>query len=275
MKRKFVYIILLFLANQFACRISDNGPVATDDSVYPPLPAITIQWTDDNSIVCFGTSLTYGYCGGSPPVVGPIFPRNIFDRKKESLILGLDEIKNEYKQCEGDSTYPSFLQDSLRIKVYNQGYVGARTSYALSLLQDSVLSKKPALVLLEFTANEFLMGTPVHTADSLLSLLVQRIIDDSIKVILLSFINPAMVYSANRPYWTEDDIARAMEYWNMLNGVAARYSLPFINYPFRGIFGHADLMSDMFHPNGKGYKKWADNIYYALIETFKMNGMMK
>jgi lysophospholipase L1-like esterase len=61
----------------------------------------------------------------------------------------------------------------------------------------------------------------------------------------------------------------------MLTGLAARYALPFIDYPLRGVFGHPDLMSDRLHPNGMGYKIMAENIFFALIDTFDKNGMLK
>jgi lysophospholipase L1-like esterase len=139
-----------------------------------------------------------------------------------------------------------------------------------------VLSKKPVLVLLEFSANECLGGYPAHDADTLLSALIQRIIADSVKVVLLSFIHPEMIDLARKIFWTQEEADLAYEYWYMLNSMAARYSLPFINYPLKGIYGNLNLMSyDMIHPNGAGYNKMATNVYQALIETFRTNGMLK
>ena len=209
----------------------NNSPITT----YPSLPAMTVPWTNQNSIVCFGTSLTYGYGAG--------------DKKYfiATPIWGGSSVNNT---SVGDSSYPRFLQEALRINVVNQGYVGARTSYGITLLNDSVLSKKPVLVLLEFGANEFLQKVAAHDVDSVLSLLVVDIVQSGTQVVLLSFINPDMTRFMGSEYWTTQDSIRAIEYYNMLSNLSIRYSLPFIDYPLRGVFGYPELMSDNLHPNG-------------------------
>jgi len=218
-----------------------------------------VPWTDQNSIVCFGTSLTYGYgAGGRGGIPGPVWagsPGN------NTVVV--------------DSSYPRFLQEELRINVFNQGYVGAEASDGITLLNDSVLSKKPVIVLLEFGANEILREVAVHEADSVLSLLIVDIAQSGSQVVLMSFINPAMTRFMRNGYWTTQDSIRAIEYYNMLSDLSIRYSLPFISYPLRGVFGYPQLMSDNLHPNGMGYKIMEENIYQALSATFQKNGMLK
>jgi lysophospholipase L1-like esterase len=289
---------------QLSCKqVTENDPVSDPELPYPPLPAITLQWTEQNSIVCFGTSLTYGYGAGEKkpfckteeptiPVLGRSALQPSYSKRANYIHFTTDQILNLTKAheqrlalfykatgvcsaCVGDSSYPRFLQEYLQVKVYNQGYTAARTETGLDVLQDSVLSKNPVLVLLEFGANDFLQKVDVHRADSLLSLLIQRIINAGPKIVLISFIHPDVANYIDRQYWTTEDSILGIAYWNMINDVAKRYSLPLIDNPFKGIGGHPELMSDIVHPNGEGYKKMAENIYYALIETFKNNDMLK
>ncbi|MBI2428235.1 MAG: hypothetical protein HYV29_05465, partial [Ignavibacteriales bacterium] len=140
---------------------------------------------------------------------------------------------------------------------------------------DSVISKKPALILLEFGANDFLRNTSAHTADSLLNLLVDRIKQSGTQVVLLSFIHPNMLQYASAGGWSSEDSILALEYSTMINQVAQRNSVLLIDYPLKAIFGNKSLMSDALHPNGEGYRTMALNVYSALIRTFEQNGMVK
>lgn len=259
--RRIVIVIVVCCLCFLSCeKDSPTGPNAG-------LPALTIPWADQNSVVCFGTSLTYGYGAAgrvfhfAPPSVGPVGGGGSGGDAPPVVV--------------GDSSYPRFLQEQLRITVYNQGYVGARASYGLQVLSDSVLSKSPVLVLLEFGANEFLQGVDAHQTDSVLSILAQDILQTGCRVALVSFINPDMARFMSSGNWTSQDSIRALQYYSMLSDLAGRYSIPFVDYPLRGVFGYRQFMSDNVHPNGIGYKKMEENIFSALYNTFETNGMLK
>jgi acyl-CoA thioesterase I len=285
MNRLILSLSVFCLLLQFSCK--ESNPVEVP---YPPLPAMTLPWTTENSIVCFGTSLTYGYgAGAKNPFCkqsGPTFGRTSYIHFTTGEILRLTALHEQhvaalYKRaggcfsCTGDSSYPRFLQEALKIRVYNQGYTAARINTALDVLQDSVLSKKPVLVLLEFGANEFLQNVDPHVADSLLGIVIQELLAGGTKVVLLSFINPDMGKYMATGTWNAQDSVDALAYYTMLKNVAAKYSLPFIDYPLLGIFGHPELMSDQLHPNGEGYRRMAENVFFALIDTFSRNGMLR
>jgi len=259
MKYKILLPLLLVSILQFSCEQA-TGP-GSGELYFPPLPTFTIEWNEQNTLVCFGTSLTYGFGAGEKRLTGGI-----------GWVGGGGGSNNSYT---GDSSYPRFLQEKLKIKVLNKGYVGARTSYALSILNDSVLSQKPALILLEFGANDFLWNTPAHVTDSLLSVLITQIQQRGIKVVLLNFVHRDMLQYVNSGGWTAQDSLLALDYISMLTSVAQRFSLPNIEYPLQGVFGHPTMMSDELHPNGIGYKRMEENIYVALSLAFQKNGMVK
>lgn len=251
------WIVVFYCISLYSCHqaTENNSPLTSTQS----LPALTVPWTNENSIVCFGTSLTYGYgAGGKGKPPGPIW---VGSSGNNTVVV--------------DSSYPRFLQEKLRINVFNQGYVGARASYGITLLNDSVLTKKPVLVLLEFGANEFLQGVAAHDVDSVLSLLIVDIGQSGSQVVLLSFINPDMTRFMGSGYWTTQDSIRAIDYYNIFSNLSIRYSLSFIDYPLRGVFGYPQFMSDNLHPNGAGYKRMEENIFQALSATFQKNGMLK
>jgi len=260
MKFRYLYLLFFFALIQFSCENLNDA--ASSNVPYLPLAPFDVQWNEQNTLVCFGTSLTYGY-GAGAKTFNPAGPIGIPGGTTPS-------IKNT-----GDSSYPRFLQEKLKIKVINQGYVGARLSYALTLLNDSIIAKKPALVLLEYGANDFLWSISARTSDSLLSLMVTQLQNKGVKVVLLSFINPDMLQYMSSGSWSSEDSILALQYNSMIKNVAARFAVPLIDYPLKGIFGHPELMSDGLHPNGIGYKRMEENIFYALIKTFEKNGMLK
>lgn len=260
MKSIIFIIIVVCITLQFSCdSISDTE---STNVPYLPLEAFDVQWNKQNSLVCFGTSLTYGYGAGAKKF-DPSGPIGI-PGGTTPVVINI-----------GDSSYPRFLQEKLKIKVINQGYVGARLNYALTLLNDSIISKKPALVLLEFGANDFLWNISAHISDSLLSLMITQLHNKGVKVVLLSFIDPDMLHYSQTGNWSSEDSILALQYQSMIKNISARFAVPMIEYPLKGIFGHPELMSDALHPNGIGYKRMEENIYYALIKTFEKNGMLK
>ncbi len=259
--KSIIFIIVVVCSTlQFSCdSISD---AESSNAPYLPLDAFDVQWNEQNTLVCFGTSLTYGYGAGAKK----------FD---PSGPIGIPGGTTPVVINTGDSSYPRFLQEKLKIKVINQGYVGARLNYALTLLNDSIISKKPALVLLEYGANDFLWNISAHTSDSLLSVMVAQLQNKGIKVVLLSFINPDMLQYSNNGTWSSEDSILALQYNSMIKNISNRFAVPLIDYPLKGIFGHPELMSDALHPNGIGYQRMEENIYFALIKTFERNGMLK
>lgn len=275
---KFLPVALMGLSVLLSSCDHSTGPTFITNDIQP-LPALNIPWNKDNSVVCFGTSLTYGFRFYLNWVRLPL---TLPSPSKES---NPGDTLNEYVKkyidilstisFDVDSSYPAYMGMRLRIAVYNEGYVGATITRALSLVQDSVLNKKPALVLLEFGANDFLRGVSADTAEVQMRQLVETILHYGAKVVLISFFNPDMINRVppDYPLLAKADLARA--YFEMLKGVSKRYSIEIVDYPLKGIFGDKRYMSDLIHPNGLGYKKMEENISQALLYTFYQNGMLR
>lgn len=231
------------------------------------LPSIEIPWDSTNSVVCFGTSLTYGFILNGD-IIGP--------RKNQRI--SFDYLQNKMSDLlfyhQADSAYPHCLDNKLRLKVYNQGYVGATVENALEVVQDSVFNLNPALILLEFAANDFLMDKDVNETEERLCRLIDKILTFGSKVVLISFVDE---YTTNHPpeshfLYDKKDFVR--EYYEMLKQTSEKYKILFIDDCFFEIFYIEEYMSDSIHPNEMGYKKMADNITISLMNTFLKNKML-
>ena len=226
----------------FSCDSKPSGPPAEDEG-------LSIAWTEENAIVCMGTSLTFGYGAGCRVLP----PR---------------------ADCEADSAYPALLQERLSISVVNLGFPGATSAEGLSKV-DEALSHAPVLVILEFGANDFFREVPVAVVRNNIATMIERLQARAVQVALLSFVHPDMVPGTPESHFLLEHVETSLEYHAMLAGLAAEYDLPVVDYILEGIWGHPELMYDWVHPNGRGYVKMEENIFRGLKEVFETSSMLR
>ncbi len=259
----FTYWSRVLLTGVVILFASCDEPVSPTQS--EALPSIDVPWTVQQSLVCFGTSLTYGFMWQqSGRSVNPLFSQHDSRMSYTSVVTPPPTY-----------AYPALLDSTLKIRVYNQGYPGATTQRALEIVADSVFRWNPALVLLEFGANDFLQ----HIQDSLVEQRLGRLIDTihsfGSKVILISFLNPEMIAILPSNHFLYSRRQEAPVFLEMLRRVASNHSILFVEYAMRGIYWNTSMMSDEFHPNQAGYRRMQQNISRALVNTFQKNGMLK
>lgn len=218
------------------------GPDVGDDGQ-------AIEWTAENSIVCLGTSLTFGYGSGCKQLPPPA-------------------------SCDADSAYPALLQERLRLPVVNMGIPLSTSGGGLGRL-GGVFAHNPVLVIIEFGGNDLIRGVQVETARANMVGMIEGIQRRGVKVALLGFLHPDMIELTPPGHRLERDVAGALAYHEMLTGLAEEYELPLVDYILEGVWWEADLMYDDVHPNGRGYLLMEENIFHGLEETFQASGMIR
>jgi len=230
----YVFVILLFALLLTSC---ENSTEPEEPS--PSLPAISVDWNSNNTIVCFGTSITKG-------------------------------------EAQSAMSYPALLDEELLIDVVNSGIWGFTAEKGIEWFDNLVLSKNPALVILEFGANEFLQEIDVNVAEANIDSLIRMLQSNDIKVVMLSFINPDMIENIPPDTPLYDGVEAANAYYSMLVGLANKYNLLIDDYIYRGIWGDPTLiMPDGVHPNDMGNQQLKENIFNSFYNTFETNGMLK
>lgn len=237
-------ILFIFLFNFSSCNKDDSNPSENAGGS-------KIAWTNENTIVCFGTSITYGYGAGWRK--WPYDPSNSGDR---------------------DSSYPSYIQDRLKIKVVNMGAPGAKTKEGIRLA-DSAYIYKPSIILLEYSANDFLSGIKADSAEKNMNRIVEIFLKKGYYVAILSFVNPDMIDKTPSGHYLQSQKDLAGEYYDMLKRVAQKYNLFFVDYIYKNIWYNPRLFSDAIHPNGEGYRIMADNVFESMQGIFSASGMLK
>ncbi len=127
--RCFNSVYYIFVILLFSLLFTSCESSTEPEKPNPSLPEISVDWNSSNTIVCFGTSITKG-------------------------------------EAQSTMSYPALLDDDLVIDVVNSGIWGSTAEKGIEWFDNLVLSKNPALVILEFGANEFLQEIDVNVAEA-------------------------------------------------------------------------------------------------------------
>ncbi len=142
--------------------------------------------------------------------------------------------------------YPDVLQrliDSAgyRYRMVNMGVSGDTTSDGVERLP-SVLALHPAIVILEFGANDGLRGQPVSSVKANLAVIIEALQKAGVRVVLAGMTLP-------RNYGPE----YIQSFDRLYVDLADRYKLVRIPFFLDGVGGHADLTQpDGLHPTARG-----------------------
>jgi len=175
------------------------------------------------NIICFGDSITFGYGAG-----------------------------------QGED-YPTALAKLVTIPVLNKGIDGDTTSEALKRLQSDVLDRKPLVVIIEFSGNDFLKKIPREITINNIREMIRRIQSRGAMVAIV-------------------DISAGLflqDYRGLLSKLAKEEDAIFIPSILGGIITNPSMKSDFLHPNARGYKLIAERIHRALAPYLKKNSILR
>lgn len=167
----------------------------------------------------------------------------------ETIVAFGDSLTAGYGVSNTDN-YPAQLSRLIDEPVINMGISGETTAQALARI-NTVVAKDPKIVLITLGANDLKKKIPAQKAFSNLKKIVDIFHQHGALVVILGIDIP---YFSND--YADDYIKFAKEYGCLL--------VPNI---LNGLFGHSDLMVDTVHPNAKGYKIIANEIY-PIIEEY-------
>jgi len=155
-------------------------------------------------------------------------------------------------------TYPDVLQRQLdsrgyRYRVENLGANGDTTQDGLARLA-MVLAEKPAIVVLEFGANDGLRGQPVAITEGNLAKMIEQLQAARVRVVLAGITLP--------PNYGPAYIRR---FDAMYPRLAAKYKVKLIPFLLAGVAGNPQLMQrDGLHPTAEGAQVVAGTVRRAL-----------
>jgi len=143
--------------------------------------------------------------------------------------------------------YPSQLSEMIDTEVINAGIPGETTAGALKRI-DEILEQTPGTVLITLGGNDLKNGIKRDIVFRNLELIIQKIQDKGALVVIGGIDIP----------FRGKNFARAYK------DLAEKTGSVFIPDILEGIMGKPGMMSDMIHPNSKGYTIMAQHFYTAL-----------
>jgi lysophospholipase L1-like esterase len=136
------------------------------------------------------------------------------------------------------------LSRRLGTTIVNAGQSGDTTGAALVRLERDVLALNPRIVVVLLGGNDYLRRIPTKETFANLDSIVDQIREHGAAVVVVG----VAVGLMTDPYRAEYE------------ALAERRSAGLVPDILDGIIGHADLMSDSIHPNGRGYAMIADRL---------------
>jgi len=221
--RGIVFLLFVAASISLACGRANPKREAVPDSGAEAVSSAVPQARNELPIiVAFGNSLTAG--------------------------SGVDPAQN----------YPSKLQERIdaaryRYRVVNAGVSGDTSAQGLNRVQ-AVVALRPAIVIVEFGANDGLRGLPVDATRQNLVAIITRLQSASAEVILAGMQMPPNY----GPRYTET-------FRNIFSDLSMQYRTALIPFFLEGVGGHAELnQEDGIHPTAEGYDIVVENVWKVL-----------
>jgi acyl-CoA thioesterase-1 len=197
-----------------------------------------------------------------PEPISPVAKTEAAPDNRPKIVAFGDSLSAGFGLAAGQS-YPDDLQRLLDAAHYpyqivNEGVSGDTTTDGVQRLSD-VIALHPAVVILEFGANDGLRGVPVTEAYKNLTTMVEALQKSRARILLAGMTLP-------RNYGPE--YIHAFE--QMYPDLARKYHLARMPFLLQDVGGHSDLtQSDGLHPTAEGARIVAHNLMPYLIPLLR------
>ena len=197
-------------------------------------------------LVCLGDSLTAGFGATTP---------------------GRDD---------KSKSYPAYLQNKVNIPVINAGVSGDTTAQGLARVDSGVLSHKPQIVIICLGGNDFRLQNPAATIKENLQKIINKVNNGSRVIYLAKFYTDAMIRDLCNMYGITDAAAQTViisQLDNVFTTLASENNVILIDNIWNGVWGIH--MSDIIHPDARGYEIMANNIFNVIQPYLQANDLLK
>ncbi|EMS2414802.1 arylesterase [Neisseria gonorrhoeae] len=165
-----------------------------------------------------------------------------------STVLALgDSLTFGYGANPGES-YPAQLQKLTGWNIVNGGVSGDTSAQALSRLP-ALLARKPKLVIVGIGGNDFLRKVPEEQTRANIAKIIETVQKENIPAVLVGV-----------PHITLGALFGHLSDHPLYEDLSEEYGIPLFGGAWAEILGNNNLKSDQIHANGKGYRKFAENL---------------
>jgi acyl-CoA thioesterase I len=188
----------------------------------------------------------------------PAHPSNSPVQDQRPVIVAFGNSLTAGQGVDSEMNYPAKLQAKIDAagyhhRVVNAGVSGEITSQGLDRLQ-SVCDFHPAVVIIEFGANDGLRGLPIETTRQNLAAIIKGLKSTGAKLLLAGMLIPPDY----GPQYTS-------AFRGIFPSLTKEYSIALIPFFLDGIGGRPEFnQEDGIHPTAEGYDIVAENVWRVL-----------
>lgn len=175
-----------------------------------------------------------------------------YPTKVDGPIIAFGDSLVEGVGAKPDESFVSRLSEKIDEPIINMGVAGDTTQNGLGRL-NTLLDKKPRIVLLLLGGNDYLRRISKEETFNNLRTMIKRIQDTGAIVILLGV----------RGGLLQD------HYDNEYKRLAKDTGSVYVENVLAGLINNPEFMYDSIHPNALGYEKIAEKIYPKLVEVLE------
>lgn len=165
-----------------------------------------------------------------------------------STVLALGDSLTYGYGANPDESYPAQLQKLTGWDIINGGISGDTSAQALSRLP-ALLARKPKLVIVGIGGNDFLRKVPEEQTRANIAKIIETVQKENIPAVLVGV-----------PHITLGALFGHLSDHPLYEDLSKEYGIPLFGGAWAEILGDNNLKSDQIHANGKGYRKFAEDL---------------
>jgi acyl-CoA thioesterase-1 len=217
------------------------------------------------AVISIALCFTFARCGTKDTNEETLEPKNIplssdMPDKDDTrpILVALGNSLTEGSGVDPAQNYPAKLQARIdaagySYRVVNAGEAGETSAQGLNRIE-SILDLHPAIVIVEFGANDGLRGIPAETTRRNLEEIVAKLQSAGVAVVLAGMEMPPNY----GPQYTS-------AFRNIFRSISKEQGVTLIPFFLEGVGGHPELnQTDGIHPTAEGYDIVVENVWKIL-----------
>jgi lysophospholipase L1-like esterase len=195
-------------------------------------------------------------------------PKKLEINGKSTIVCFGDSITYGYGADSIETSFPMILQERINIPVINSGVNSDTTADGLRRIEGDVLEYNPIIVIIYFGGNDLYYRKKrlsINKIENNFKEMIQILDNGNREIYIIRFFNNQM------RFW--DFFFR---FDRMLDRIQKEYpNVRIMKNIWEGVWGKREYKYDYTHPNSKGYKIIANNIFSEIKDVLEYNNLVK
>jgi acyl-CoA thioesterase-1 len=217
--------------------------------------------------ILFTSLIVLNCCNSNQKITG-VEPSKLTITGNSTIVCFGDSLTFGHGADTINDSFPMVLQEKIKIPVINSGINDDTSADGLARIQRDVIDHNPVMVLIDFGGNDLYNSKPklkIKDIESNFRKMIELLDNGNCKIYIIRYYNQQM-----RMF----DLFFRFD--NMLKRLKADYpNIEILDNIWEGVWGRKDYKYDFTHPNSKGYRIIAENIFNEISGVLEYNNLLK